>query len=250
MKIDRSLAGVLQKLTAALALVCMLSSSAAAQSRTNPTELNVAVGVGPPFVIQQNGSLTGFSIDLWNEVAARIKCETNYETMPDAASILEAMLAKRIEVVAVPVIITAARDEEFDFSLPIMQVGMQIMVRGTEETAASNPLEALLYFAVLENGPVVARHRAVARSGPGAFSLAVRVRPRGRHHQKPELHSRHLRGDLLGCLVSGNTGGNHAASLARADIFHLLDVCRGGLRSVLYRATDHDLNGPADSRID
>ena len=95
--------------------------------------------------MQQNGSLlTGFSIDLWNAIAARMNVKTNYETMPDAASILEAMRSKRAEVVAAPVVITAARDEEFDFSLPIMQAGMQVMVRDTGETAAPNPLEDLL----------------------------------------------------------------------------------------------------------
>ncbi|MGO9606713.1 MAG: transporter substrate-binding domain-containing protein [Candidatus Binataceae bacterium] len=144
MKLKRSVASALHQSIAALALVFIVSSSAAAQDRSNPTELKVAVAVGPPFVMQQNGSLTGFSIDLWNAVAARMNVKTNYETMPDAASILEAMRSKRVEVVVAPVIITAARDEEFDFSLPIMQAGMQIVVRDTVETAAPNPLEDLL----------------------------------------------------------------------------------------------------------
>jgi len=54
------------------------------------------------------------------------------------------MRSRRVDVVAAPVVITAARDEEFDFSFPIMQAGMQIMVRDTGETAAPNPLEDLL----------------------------------------------------------------------------------------------------------
>jgi polar amino acid transport system substrate-binding protein len=144
MKNNRSIASFLQQLTTSLALVLMVSSAALAQNRSNPTELNVAVAVVPPFVMEQNGSLTGFSIDLWNAVAAQMNIKTNYKTMADAASILEAMRSKRADIVAAPVVITKAREEEFDFSLPIMQAGMQVMVRGTGETAAPNPLQDLL----------------------------------------------------------------------------------------------------------
>ena len=144
MKISRSLAIALRELAAGMVLVFMVSSVAAAQNRSNPTQLNVAVAVLPPFVMEQNGSLTGFSIDLWNAIASQMNVKTNYQTMPDAASILQAMRSRRVEIIAAPVVITKARGEEFDFSLPIMQAGMQIMVRDTGETAAPNPLEDLL----------------------------------------------------------------------------------------------------------
>jgi len=144
MKFNRSLACALHRLLAALALVLMVSSVAAAQNPNNPNELNVAIAIGAPFVMQQNGALSGFSIDLWNAIAARMNVKTNYEIMPDAASLFEAMRSKRVEVVAAPAIITAARDEEFDFSVPIMQAGLQIMVRDTGETATPNPLVDLL----------------------------------------------------------------------------------------------------------
>ena len=144
MKDNPSTASVLQQLITSLALLLMVSSAALAQNRSNPTELNVAVAVVPPFVMEQNGSLTGFSIDLWGAIAARINVKTNFKTMPDAASLLDAMLSKRVDIIAAPVVITAARDEQIDFSLPIMQAGLQVMVRDTGETAAQTPLEGLL----------------------------------------------------------------------------------------------------------
>jgi polar amino acid transport system substrate-binding protein len=101
MKINRSLTCALQRLTSTLALVLMMSSVAAAQNPNNPNELNVAIAIGAPFVMQQNGALSGFSIDLWNAIAARMNVKTNYEIMPDAASLFEAMRSKRVEVVAV-----------------------------------------------------------------------------------------------------------------------------------------------------
>jgi polar amino acid transport system substrate-binding protein len=68
MRISHSLAIVPQVFAATVALLFVLSSPVAAQKPSNPTELNVAVAVVPPFVMEQNGSLTGFSIDLWNAV--------------------------------------------------------------------------------------------------------------------------------------------------------------------------------------
>jgi ABC-type amino acid transport substrate-binding protein len=119
-EINRSLASAFQQVTTMLVLVFILSSLAAAQTQGGATQLNVAVAVVPPFVMQQNGSLTGFNIDLWNAIATRMGVKTNYETMPDVESTLDAIRSKRVDIVAAPTIVTAARDEELDFSLPIM----------------------------------------------------------------------------------------------------------------------------------
>jgi polar amino acid transport system substrate-binding protein len=140
--LDRSISIVRCRIAVALALALMVPSFAAAQA-TAP-ELRVAVGVLPPFAMEQNGTLVGFSVDLWNAVAARLKIKTNYQTMRDATSLIEAMRSKSADVIATPVVITAARDEEFDFSLPVMQTGLLILVRDTGEAATTNPLEDLL----------------------------------------------------------------------------------------------------------
>ena len=49
-------------------------------------ELRVAVFIAPPIVMEQNGSLTGFGIDLWNAIATRLKVKTSYQIMPDVKS--------------------------------------------------------------------------------------------------------------------------------------------------------------------
>jgi polar amino acid transport system substrate-binding protein len=126
-----------------LLLTGMAAPPAGAQSG-NTSKLRVAVMVVPPFVMRQDGSYTGFAIDLWNAVATQMKVKTDYRLMSDTSSLLEAMRAKTVDIVGSPVAITAARDAEFDFSLPILQAGLQVMVRDTEETATSNPLEDLL----------------------------------------------------------------------------------------------------------
>jgi polar amino acid transport system substrate-binding protein len=120
----------------------MAAWSAAGQTLNSTHELRAAVMPIPPLVIQRNGSLTGFNIDLWNAIAAQLQLKTDYQVLPDVASLLESIRSKNADIVVSPIVITAARDKEFDFSLPTMQAGFQIMVRG--EPVAPDPLAELL----------------------------------------------------------------------------------------------------------
>jgi polar amino acid transport system substrate-binding protein len=94
-----------------------LVSSGAAQA--DKPKLTVAIIVVPPFVMQQNGSLTGFSVDLWNAVASRMNMRTTFQTLTDTPSLFDALRSRKADVIGAPVVITEVRDEEFDFSLPM-----------------------------------------------------------------------------------------------------------------------------------
>ena len=90
--------------------------------------------IAPPSVMEQNGTLTGFSVDLWNAIAARLKVKTSYQIMPDVSHLEEAMRSKNADL-TLGLFITSARDEVFDFSIPTLQAGLQVMVRDTGEKA-------------------------------------------------------------------------------------------------------------------
>jgi polar amino acid transport system substrate-binding protein len=108
-------------------------------------DLRVAALAIPPFVMEQNGSLTGFNIDLWNAVAAGLKLKTSYQITPDASALEEAMRSKSADLTVAPVFITSARDEVFDFSIPTLRAGLQILVRDSGQTAqTTNPLWDML----------------------------------------------------------------------------------------------------------
>ncbi len=120
------------------------AGSTTSSARGETPEIRVAAIIAPPITMEQNGSLTGFSVDLWNAIAARLKVTTNYQIMPDVSHLEEAMRSKSVDLV-LGVFITSARDEVFDFSIPTLQAGQQIMVRDTGERAATvNPLMDLL----------------------------------------------------------------------------------------------------------
>ena len=118
------------------------SSAVSAQSET--PELRVAAIIAPPSAMEKNGTLTGFSVDLWNAIAARLKQKTHFEVMPDVSHLEEAMRSKNADL-TIGLFITSARDAAFDFSIPTLQTGLQIMVRDTgEPVQTGGPLWDLL----------------------------------------------------------------------------------------------------------
>jgi polar amino acid transport system substrate-binding protein len=119
-------------------------SPPAASAQDDTPELRVAAFVAPPSVMEQNGTLTGFSVDLWNAIATRLKVKTSYQIVPDVSHLEEVMRSKNADL-TLGLFITSARDEVFDFSIPTLQAGLQTMVRDTgEKTQTANPLSDLL----------------------------------------------------------------------------------------------------------
>jgi polar amino acid transport system substrate-binding protein len=120
------------------------ASSVAAPAQAGTAELRVAAFIARPSVMEKNGNLTGFSVDLWNAIAARLKLKTSYQIMPDVSHLEEAMRSKSVDL-TLGLFITSARDEDFDFSIPTLQAGLQIMVRDTGEKAqTASPLWDML----------------------------------------------------------------------------------------------------------
>jgi polar amino acid transport system substrate-binding protein len=95
--------------------------------------------------MNEKGELTGFSIELWNAIAARLNVKSTYRMAAEPADLYADMRAKRIDLVASPVFITSERDEEFDFSHPVMETGLGIMVLEAPTVgSADHPLRDLL----------------------------------------------------------------------------------------------------------
>jgi polar amino acid transport system substrate-binding protein len=128
----------------AVALAMLVLVNAAATAQTAPSELRVATRVLPPVVVDQGGTLTGFSIDLWSKIAERMQLKMRYQIAPDVRALLEEVRAGKADLGVAAISVTAARESEFDFSHPILSAGLQIMVRGKGQDADSNPLADLL----------------------------------------------------------------------------------------------------------
>ena len=128
----------------ALGLAMLVGMNAVARAQTAPSELRVTTRILPPVVVDQGGTLTGFSIDLWSKIAERMQLNMRYQIAPDIGALLADVRAGKADVGVAAISVTAAREKEFDFSHPILNAGLQIMVRGKGQEADSNPLMELL----------------------------------------------------------------------------------------------------------
>jgi len=126
----------------AIALLWVLAMHAAATAQTS--ELRVVTRVLPPVVVDQGGTLTGFSIDLWNKIAERMQLKVRYQIAPDVRALLQEVRDGKADLGVAAISITAAREAEYDFSHPILNAGLQIMVRGKGQDGDANPLMDLL----------------------------------------------------------------------------------------------------------
>ena len=102
----------------AIALFCATITSSAYAQRASPAaasapaempELRVATIVAPPNVMERTGTLTGFSVDLWNAIAARLKVKSSFQIAPDVSHLEEALRWKNADLI-VGIFITSARD--------------------------------------------------------------------------------------------------------------------------------------------
>ena len=134
-------------------ILCLLLAAVAHPAFAQNRPVTVAVRVLPPFVVQQNGRLSGFSVDLWNAIAAKRHWTTHFDVVPDVDAQLAAVSAKKDDVAVGAVSITADRDLRYDFSQPILSGGLQILTRtqkaGPEATAFDSLMHLLFSPSVL-----------------------------------------------------------------------------------------------------
>jgi len=89
----------------------------------------------PPFVmVGDDGVLTGFSIDLWNAVADEIGIETTYRQFDVFGDMVASVQSSDTDGAIANISITSAREEVMDYSQPIYDSGLQIVVPDTKSS--------------------------------------------------------------------------------------------------------------------
>lgn len=103
-------------------------SSALAQIPSQKETLKVGTRIIPPFVIEEEGKLTGFSLELWQGIARELNRTYNLQVYPTVTEQLTAVKSGQVDVGVAAISITASRERDFDFSQPILESGLQILV--------------------------------------------------------------------------------------------------------------------------
>jgi polar amino acid transport system substrate-binding protein len=113
------------------AILIAFSGNALAQASApgNGQVLSVSTRAVPPFVIEQDGKLQGFSIDLWQALATEMGRRSTFTKIDTLRDLLDSVEQKKVDLAIAAISITAAREEKFDFSQPMFDSGLQIMVR-------------------------------------------------------------------------------------------------------------------------
>ena len=81
-----------------------------------------------PFVIKEQERLTGFSIDLWKEIALLAELSFEFIEVETVADQLDSIAGGQADIAIAAISMTPEREERFDFSYPYYRSGLQIMV--------------------------------------------------------------------------------------------------------------------------
>jgi polar amino acid transport system substrate-binding protein len=121
------------RLRAVIAVMMIIAAFAslpmAGMAVAAPRTVTVVTRNLTPFVITNDTGKSGFTIDLWEEIAERQGWTTQFVDAESVAAQLKNISDGRADIGAGAISITAERRQSFDFSQPILNGGLQIMVR-------------------------------------------------------------------------------------------------------------------------
>jgi polar amino acid transport system substrate-binding protein len=130
-----------------LCLVAAQSLPAPAQGTEQPKPsgpLRVSTRLITPFVLKEKGELTGFSIDLWHGIAAQLGVQSEFSVQTALTDLLAEVKSRKADVGIAAISITAQREKEYDFSQPMFESGLQILV--PTQTASSVIMPGIISF--------------------------------------------------------------------------------------------------------
>lgn len=99
--------------------------------------LDIAVRKVEPFVFLTPRGWSGYSIEMWEEAADALKIPYEYQEKASVTEQLEAVRSGNADAALGAISITAAREEEFDFSIAMYDSGLQILTKPSNGTAWS-----------------------------------------------------------------------------------------------------------------
>src|SRR5262249_42573416 len=97
-------------------------------AQSEPGSLRVATRIVRPFVFEQQGQLTGFSIELWQEISRELNTKSKFRVETSVQDILETVKSNQADLGIAAISITAEREKDWDFSQPMFDAGLQILI--------------------------------------------------------------------------------------------------------------------------
>ena len=128
-----------------------------AEQTTDVAGTQVVVATKPlaPFVFVESdladgSGLSGYSIDVWNELSTRLGLETTWLVEDTVGEILEDVRMERADAAIAGISMTAEREAFLDFAHPYFDSGLQV---ATQPVADQSALSSML--GLVTSGPVL-----------------------------------------------------------------------------------------------
>lgn len=119
---------ILTSLFAFLSLSLVVSTSYA-------TEPDLLIGTveRPPFMIKdKGGKFSGFSVELWEEITKRLDQKTQFKEFSTFSEMTDATQTGKVQASIANISITSKREAVMDYSQPIYDSGLQILISKKE----------------------------------------------------------------------------------------------------------------------
>jgi polar amino acid transport system substrate-binding protein len=129
----------------------LLVTAASALGQPREQKLRVGTRIVKPFVFEENRALTGFSIELWQEISRQLNAQSEFIMKPSVKELLEATRSKELDLAIAAISITAEREIDWDFSQPMFDAGLQILTpaQGTQGGLVAAIIAGVFSSAVL-----------------------------------------------------------------------------------------------------
>jgi polar amino acid transport system substrate-binding protein len=136
---------------ALLMIACVLMAGPRAGAAENETrELVVGIKEAPPFAMKDDeGNWRGISINLWRQVAQRLKLPYRFVDVVSVNSLLENLQAGHFDVAVAAITVTPARQQLVDFTTPYFNTGTGVAVQTDRITSWGPVIRSIVSFSFL-----------------------------------------------------------------------------------------------------
>ncbi len=236
-----------------LLVVCAVSPAQAQSVRAvAPTPVKIGVFVAPPFVMKSGDTYSGFTFDLWQQIATDLNLTVEMQQVDTIAQLLDMVRDRKVDVAVANLSITAARYAAMDFSQPYFDSGLRIMI---DESRHMGGMSALM------DGLEKSGHlRVYAWIGVLMIvaTVVLTLVDRRFHPEFPEKWGEGLAESfyhVMSVVTSGSTShrnllgtvGRFLGALWLACGVAIVAYVTSSITSVMTASTiAHQINGPAD----
>jgi polar amino acid transport system substrate-binding protein len=123
-----------------LAALAATSPATAAPQRATTAQVEhahvrVGVFVSPPFVTKDaKGEYSGYAWELWSESERRLEIKSIPQEFASFGDLLDAVIAGKVDAAVTDMFITSERERRMEFTHPIADGGLRVMVNTTHES--------------------------------------------------------------------------------------------------------------------